>query len=69
MVEIFKTNVAEPVQAEQILSVLQTNLPACQVNFDLHDCEKILRVKGEIIPIDTIIDLVTGTGFICHLLD
>ena len=69
MVEIFKTNVHDVLQAEKIISLLNIHFPAFMINFDLHDCDKILRVKGESIPVDEIVSLVSANGFQCSLLD
>ncbi|MBI2731154.1 MAG: hypothetical protein HYX40_10445 [Sphingobacteriales bacterium] len=65
MLEIFKTNVNDKEQASAILCLLNQHLPHCQVNFDLHDCDKILRVTGDNIPVTTIIELVTANGISC----
>ena len=69
MVEIFKTNVYDVMEAEQIISLLNQHFPAYMINFDLHDCDKILRVKGESIPVTQIVDIVSSNGFYCSVLD
>ena len=69
MVEIFKTNVDDHSQAQQIITLLKHHFPAFFINFDLHDCDKILRVKGESIPINEIEGLVSANGFQCRVLD
>ena len=69
MVEIFKTNVHDVLQAEKIIALLSGHFPAFMINFDLHDCDKILRVKGESIPIDEIENLVAANGFQCCVLN
>ena len=69
MVEIFKTNVHDILQAEKIIALLNDNFPDFMINFDLHDCDKILRVKGEFIPVDEIVDLVSANGFHCSVLN
>ena len=69
MVEIFKTNVHDVLQAEKVLAMLNIRFPAFMINFDLHDCDKILRVKGESIPIDEIMSLVSANGVQCSLLN
>ena len=69
MVEIFKTDVYDLMQAEQIVSLLNQHFPAFMINFDLHDCDKILRVKGESIPVNEIVDIVSSNGFHCSVLD
>ena len=69
MVEIFKTNVDDHSQAQQIITLLNHYFPAFMVNFDLHDCDKILRVKGEAIPVGEIEDLVSSHGYNCCVLN
>ena len=69
MVEIFKTNVDDHSQAQQIIALLTHHFPAFFINFDLHDRDKILRVKGESIPINEIEGLVSANGFYCSVLD
>ena len=69
MVEIFKTNVYDVMEAEQIISLLNRHFPAFMINFDLHDCDKILRVKGDTIPVNEIVDIVSSNGFHCSVLD
>ena len=69
MVEIFKTDVYDVMQAEQIVSLPNQHFPAFMINFDLYDCDKILRVKGESIPVNEIVDIVSSNGFHCSVLD
>ena len=69
MVEIFKTNVDDHSHAQQIVALLSHHFPAFSINFDLHDCDKILRIKGESIPVDEIVDIVSANGFHCSLLN
>ena len=47
MVEIFKTDVERSEQAAKLLKVLANRFPLFKVNFDLEDCDRILRVKGK----------------------
>jgi hypothetical protein len=46
MVEVFKTNVQKPKQAEVVTAVLTEQFPGFKINFDLDDCDKILRVES-----------------------
>jgi hypothetical protein len=46
MVEVFKTDVCDKAQAEEILAMLKGNFTEYKVNFDLEDCDKILRVQS-----------------------
>jgi len=62
MVEIFKTNVSNKKLAGRILRALQKQLPAFAFNFDLEDCDRILRAQGESVAahIHHIIGVVKG---------
>lgn len=44
MVEVFRTNVKDPDQACAVLSRIHATFPDYSANFDLQDCDKILRV-------------------------
>ena len=46
MIEIFKTNVQNKTQARSILNLLKSSFTEARINFDLSDCDKILRVEG-----------------------
>jgi hypothetical protein len=63
MVEVFKTNVQETEQAGQIILKLLEFFPSFKINFDLSDCDKILRVEGNNICAEEIIELVNANGF------
>ncbi len=44
MVEVFKTNIQNGEDAQQVERVLLNHLPPMRINFDLDDCDKVLRV-------------------------
>lgn len=46
MIEVFKTNVIDLREAEEIVSQIHCTLSHCIANFDLDDCDNILRVQG-----------------------
>jgi len=69
MIEVFKTNVVKPSQAKTILKILQENFNDFKVNFDLADCDKVLRVQGKRISPEEIIKLVNANGYQCEILD
>ncbi|MGN6638131.1 MAG: methyltransferase type 11 [Mucilaginibacter sp.] len=68
-VEVFKTNVRYKRQAKMLLEVLSTSFPRFKINFDLEDCDKILRIEGKKIPQQKITALVTGRGYQCSVLE
>ena len=47
MVEIFKTNVKKRKRSEKVVSLLSKKYPDLWINFDLEDCDKILRIEGD----------------------
>jgi hypothetical protein len=69
MVEVFKTNVRHKRQARKLLDILSVQFPLFNINFDLEDCDKILRVEGENIPREIIVRLVGENGYQCDVLD
>jgi hypothetical protein len=69
IVEVFKTNVQEEDRARQLTTRLLAHFPHCKINFDLQDCDKILRVEGIAVSNEKIIELITGEGFQCYVLE
>lgn len=69
MVEVFKTNVRCGVDADNLLSMLQSLWPHCRFNFDLDDCDNILRIKGENFCPAKTAALFEEHGFECEVLE
>jgi hypothetical protein len=68
MVEVFKTNVQQHEQAEQLVSVLRGQFDFFKINFDLEDRDKILRVEGKQVCVETIIEILNTHGLQCEVL-
>jgi hypothetical protein len=69
MIEVFKTNVEEAGHAKHVIALLLQHFPCARINFDLHDCDKILRVEGENVATEKVIGLVAESGFTCIVLE
>lgn len=69
MIEIFKTNVELEEQAERIMSSLAQVFSSLKINFDLDDCDKILRIEGHEFSVDRIKEMVHALGYLCELLE
>jgi len=69
MVEVFKTNVQKKAQSKTMLCILYEAFPSFKINFDLSDCDKVLRVEGDNIEALRIMILVKEYGFHCEILD
>lgn len=63
MEEAFKTNVQKKTQSKKLLCVLSEALPTFKINFDLSDCDKVLKVEGENMEALPIINMVKLYGF------
>ena len=68
MVEVFKTNVQHRELAEQLVSILRGRFAFFKINFDLDDCDKILRVEGKQVCVETIIEILSTHGLECEVL-
>lgn len=65
MVEVFKTNINNPKLANKVIKKIHQAFKDYQANFDLEDCDKILRIycsKGNI-ESDELILLLNEFGF------
>ncbi len=52
-----------------LLSILSEAFPLFKINFDLSDCDKVLRVEGDNMEALRIMRLVKEYGFKCEILD
>lgn len=68
MVEVFKTNIEETEQAQEIVSALQQYFPGSRVTIDLDDCDKVLRINHTMVQPKEVIQLVSAKGFECSML-
>lgn len=70
MIEVFKTNVTEWQDAEMLIARIRAGDKNYLVNFDLDDCDKILRVESMTqFNAETIIQLMDGFGFRAEILE
>jgi hypothetical protein len=69
MIEVFKTNVENAGDANNIVQMLLQHFPGSRINFDLQDCDKILRVEGKDFCIETILTFMNESGFHCSILE
>lgn len=69
MIEVFKTNVKKKSEAVDVIKALMLHFPCSKINFDLSDCDRILRVEGEEIVPETILSTVKEKGYQCDILE
>ena len=70
MVEVFKTNVNERGHADMLIDLIHKTFIDYKANFDLWDCDKILRVECRtgLIITTPLIDLLKEFGFQAEVL-
>lgn len=67
VVEIFRTNVINKTNSRRVVKELNQLYPECVINFDLDDCDHILRVEGNNFSNIAIVAIVKRMGFECDL--
>ncbi|HEY0670130.1 MAG TPA: methyltransferase type 11 [Sphingobacteriaceae bacterium] len=67
-VEVFRTNVNLSKDASKIVKALNSRYPDSKINFDLDDCDKILRIEADQDSISCVSEIVAEHGFECELL-
>jgi hypothetical protein len=68
MIEVFKTNVQGKGKSRMLIQKLLEQFPASKINFDLDDCDKILRIEGKDFCAHRIIELLKLNGHYCEIL-
>ena len=68
IVEVFKTNVEEVELSELLIRQLEDQFPDSLINFDMEDCDKILRVEARTITPEKIIQILNSNGYSCEVL-
>ncbi|MBC7937052.1 MAG: hypothetical protein H7Y86_17015 [Rhizobacter sp.] len=69
-IEVFKTNITQASIANDVVESLLEILPQCKINFDLHDCDNILRIESvEMLNTEDVKVHLEKIGFRAELLD
>ncbi len=70
MIEVFKTNVQYQKDAVQIVATLTQQFNNAKINFDMEDCDKILRIEGtNKTKNDYIMKYLRQLGYNCEILE
>jgi hypothetical protein len=69
MVEVFKTNIDNRELATQLQAELVELFPGARINFDLQDCDRILRIESTECIAAEIERVVLNKGFWCEVLE
>lgn len=76
MVEVFITDIQNEIQSESVLNTIQNENIELKINFDLNETDlsfpcghTILRIEGNKINSDKIMETVKNQGFNCEILE
>jgi hypothetical protein len=68
-IEVFKTNINTKKNAAVVVNCIKRIVPVGKINFDLEDCDKILRIEAKEIQVQPILNLLLDLGFTCTPLE
>jgi hypothetical protein len=70
MIEVFKTNVNNRTHADQIIHLIHKIFPGYKANFDLDDCDKILRIDAgkNVVRVPELVGLLKDFGCCAEVL-
>ncbi len=70
MVEVFKTNICDRIHARLLVDQIHAQFSHYKANFDLEDCDRILRVQSVAgkVQADALMQLVREFGFHAEVL-
>lgn len=69
MVEVFKTNIHSRRMAGRIKKCLKKAFPNHHINFDLEDCDRILRIESDSLDCEKIIEIVESNNVAITILE
>ena len=69
MVEVFKTNVQRVHESKKLLKQLAGCFSTARINFDIQDCDRILRIEDVHVPVEDVIRIIRSYGYHCSPLD
>jgi hypothetical protein len=69
VIEVFKTNIVCQCVARKVELLLAERFPDFKINFDLEDCDRILRIEADSILVTEIMATIQSIGLMCEILD
>ena len=69
MIFVFKTSVRTKTQIKKLKPHIDITLPKAKWNFDLQDCDKILRIESEEDIVSSVTHLLKTHDHICEELE
>lgn len=69
MIEIFKTNLINAKQCNDVKATLKQVLPNARIVFDLEDCDRILKIDVQHLNAGVIKQIIRSQGYEIEILD
>ncbi len=69
LIEVFKTNVPNTGIAHRLTNILHLLWPNLQINWDLEDRDRILRIQGESFDARKVCRQLETQGYFCEVLE
>ncbi len=69
MIKIFKTSIKSHSEAREVVRILSGQFPEYKINFDLEDCDRILRIENNILHSNAIVQLLESRQHVCEELE
>jgi hypothetical protein len=69
MVEVFKTDIQDPLKAAELKVKLLECFNGSRINFDLQDRDRILRVESETMEVEKIMEVLHQQGVKVEILE
>jgi hypothetical protein len=63
---VFKTNLLKEGDIEKVAVLLNAHIGIRQWNIDQNDIDHVLRIEGDHVMPDEVINIVKGSGFTCE---
>lgn len=68
IVEVFKTSIGNQQESSLVSNVLYVLYPTAKINIDLEDCDRILRIEHNLVPVEEVTKMVKALGHQCEVL-
>lgn len=68
LVEVFKTSIQCNATAVKVEQALLNKFPQLKINFDLDDCDRILRIEAVTIQVTEVINTLRLMDIVCERL-
>jgi hypothetical protein len=66
MVAVFRTTIQTEIDVDSVKQLLDGFTPFGSWNFDLSDCDRILRIENCAVTIETVMREISAAGFQCE---